>query len=303
MTVVESERLSHRCARNERCADRERHIDRPAVCEPEPGAEPCRCHDGPGRPCTIPGGCGHLHPETETWLGAWITTDAGLCESCTREVVSAIRHLKGDVAELTQHIGRGNATTGDKVTLTREPPIPLRPGVEALRAEIVDQVQTWAEIVAVELGIDWSSPQLRSRLSGAHVTRAADLLATAVDTLVGLGPQELLAWADGRPVWDHDLDCQDAVFVDGIDAALHLTELHWRAWRIAGHGRLTHHRYERCKECGQRALTVENGSDSAVCWSERCRGRTRIPVDELGWLTKATIAVEQAAQETTEAVA
>ncbi|MBP2370243.1 hypothetical protein [Pseudonocardia parietis] len=235
-------------------------------------------------------------------MGAGIQTPDGLCATCVRFAAHAITHLKGDVAELTMLIGRGGGAGGDKITQTREAPIPIRLGVEALRAEIDDQVQTWAELVAERLGIDWDTQTARRSRMGPRVTRAVDLLVNAVDTLVALPPQELLAWQDGEPVWDHELDCQDTAVMDGVDAALHLSHLHWRAYRIAGRTKLVHRLLPRCEHCGQRTLVREDGDEDARCESDRCRGR-RIPGGRLNWLVMATTAVEQAARDGAEAVA
>lgn len=274
----------HRCRRADRCADRERAIERPAVCEP------CACHNGPGWACTVLGGCGHLHPEQTVYYGAHIATPDGLCETCTAHCAHAIRHLKGDVAELSMLIGRTGGGQGDKVTQTRELPVPIRLGVEALRAEIDDQTQVWAELVAEALGIEWDTQKARDSRMGVRVTRAADLLVQAIDTLVALPEQELFGWdADGRPA-------DESTYMDGVDAALHLSHLHWRAYRIAGRTRLVHRLLPRCEFCGQRTLVRDDGDEDARCESERCRGR-RVPAGRLNWLVMATTAVEQAARE------
>lgn len=289
------ERTPHRCARNSRCADREKVVTGRTT-----GWESCDCgcHGrGPDVPCDLDGGCGHQHIEPadkHEWFGAQILHPEGLCEMCAAHVGQAISHLPLDVAELTVLMAAtGSAGDGAKVRSTRTPPVPIRVGIEALRAEIDHELQCWAEPVAEALGIDWdTTAQQQSRL-GHRVQKAARLLAAAVPALLALPAQEHMAWADGEPVWDDD-GWHDTVHRDGITGALHLVELHRRVYSVAGRTRLVHRLTGPCPWCSQRTLTRENGADVVRCESEQCRGRA-VPERYYDWLA-AVVAAEERRQ-------
>jgi hypothetical protein len=284
----DADRIPHRCARNGRCADREKVNVIPKVCDE------CECHShGLDHPCSVEGGCGHLHKERIETLGARIAAPEGLCAVCAGRVEQDIAHLPGDVAELTVLLaatgsGGGN---GGKVRSTPTPPVPIRVGIEAVRAEIDHELQCWAEPVAEALGIDWdTNAQQHSRL-GVRVQKAARLLASAVPTLLALPAQEHMAWDDGEPVWDDD-GWHDTVTRDGISGALHLMELHRRVFSVAGRTRLVHRLTGPCPWCSQRTLTRENGADVVRCESDQCRGRA-VPERYYDWLAAVVTAEEK----------
>lgn len=251
---------------------------------------PCDCHGhGVYGVCDIGGGCGHLHEDTERhcaradrcadrsperdeagkhtgeWIPATITTDRGLCAACVRDVEHALNHLTGDVVELTMILGRAGAPGDVLVSTTPELPIPIRVSIEALRAEIDTELQAWAEPVAEALGIDWDTNAMGRTRMGPRVQRAAQLLGRAVDTLIGLAPQEHSAWINGEPAWDHDLDCQDTRSRDGVDAALDFIDLHRRAYAALGRTSLVHRLPTPCPWCDQLTLVRYNGADQVEC--------------------------------------
>lgn len=301
-----------RCARAQRCADREKVTDRAKACDE------CDCHShGGDYPCSVPGGCGHLHAEKDGWLGAQILTRDGLCRICTDHVSQAIRHLPLDVAELTVLMAANGASSNTgKIRSTPTPPIPIRVGIEALRAEIDDELQCWAEPVAERLGIDWDTDARHHSRLGHRVQAAARLLAAAVPTLLVLGAQEQPAWtADGRPALSVDLESDPGPAAwailerdmtwpyrpiratsvrSGIDGALHLMELHRQVFAAAGRTKLVHRLTGPCPWCGQRTLTRENGASQVVCESGRCRGR-EVPERYYDWLA-AVVAAEEKRQ-------
>lgn len=260
---------------------------------------PCACHSTYDGACSIPGGCGSVgcdyaahsgaserrcgrgdhcqdrEPQrdvdgrhTGTWLPRRIDTARGLCDTCTRTVTYALHHLTGDVVELTMLMARPTINMGLLVASSPELPVPIRLGLEALRAEIDSELQAWAEPVAEVLGVDWNTSAMqRSRLA-VRVQRAAHLLANAPDVLLALGEQEHPAWADGEPVWDHNLGCQDTTIRDGVAGALDLLNLHRRAYAAAGRTKLVHRLPTPCPWCDYLTLIRHNGADEVTC--ENC---------------------------------
>lgn len=225
--------------------------------------------------------------------GALIPEAYGLCHACRDKLRDAIRHLTLDVAELTMLMpSGGGGVGGQRVGYTPEPPLPIRVGIEALRAEIDNEVQVWVEVVAERLGVEWDTEGARRSRIGHRVQRAVDLLAVSTDTLLGLPPVELSAWIDGEPVWDHDLDCQDVIETDGVQGAMRLMTLHHKAFLAAGRAKLVIHLDARCMHCDQRTLVRENGASSVVCRSDQCRGR-EVHERHYDWFVAITLQEEQ----------
>lgn len=219
--------LERRCAGSARCVHRER---RPAA----------------GR---------------DQWVGALLTTAEGLCGGCTTRTVRSIQGLPQDVIELTVLIGAtGSAGLLDvAVARSRELPVPIRLGVEALRSDIDSEVHYWATVIG------WSDPVQRQLPVRVH--RAASFLADRVDTLLQLGPHERAAWTrDGEQLCDFR-GGREAIALTGLEGALRLVELHQRVRRVAGRTKLVHRLTPACPWCDQRALVRHNGSDIVECES------------------------------------
>lgn len=243
------------------------------------------------RRCARGGLCVAREPErddrqqpTGVWLPALIAEPRGLCAACTRVVVHALNHLAGDVVELTMLIGNTSAAEVH-VGGSRDLPVPIRLGIEALRAEIDHELQLWAEPVAEALGVEWDTTKMGHSRFGPRVQRAAHLLVGAVDTLLGLPEQEQPAWWEGEPVWDDVLDVQDTVFRDGVDGALALVELHRRAYAAAGRTKYVTRLPQPCPWCSWATLVRHNGQDHVEC--ENCR--KVVPRPLLDWLVSTLL--------------
>lgn len=158
---------------------------------PPDGPEPCpECTAG--RP-VCPGPCGrrsHTH------------TDQPLCPSCRRQILDALT----DLPELYVHLYLalpGAQTATERVSGTREPPVPPDMTVEALMRDIIATVTTWVEPVAEQAGITGTGRPRRLapdvRLRNTWVTRTE----TVLD-------------ADGQPARD---DYGDPVAVTHVERA------------------------------------------------------------------------------------
>jgi hypothetical protein len=270
---------------------------------------PCRCHLGPHYDCDVnggfDGGCGHLHVDTERRCArgegcAGRTPERtesgeatrGLCEACRRELDNALIHITGDVVELSMLIGRiAPSVPGEIVSSSPALKIPLQVNVEALRAEIDSELQSWAEPVAEALGVTWDTDSVhRSRLA-VRVQRAAHLLARSVDTLLSLGPQEHPAWENGEPVWDAE-GYQDTTVRDGVDAAISLINLHRRAYSMLGRTKLVHRLDPPCPWCDHKTLVRHNGESHVTC--ETCH--RSIEERHYDWFTAVLVHEEERAR-------
>ena len=261
----------------------------------------CDCHAHFRGACSIEGGCGSVgcvdghmpdsdpytrrcaaaescvdrFPErddagkpTGRWLPCPITAERGLCRACARDVGYALGHFTGDVIELSMWIGSGDTLAETIVSSSPDPTVPIRLALDALRSEIDDELQSWAEPVAERLGIEWDTTAVGRTRIGPRVQRAAHLLLQSVDTLIGLPEQEHPAWVNGEPVWDFDLDCQETQFRDGVAAGLALIDLHRRVYCALGRTKLVHRLPTPCPWCDRNTLVRYNGSSQVDC--EHC---------------------------------
>jgi ribosomal protein S27AE len=246
-----------RCRRAERCYESEKVNQRPAVCAQ------CECHNGPNHPCTVPGGCGHLHKPTPTKVGGRINTDDGLCLICTRATQQAITELPRDYVDLTHALQHGTAGLAELVAATKELPAPLRVSIAALKAELVRVAATWAEPVAEKLGIDWDSQHMdRHARPGYVLQRASRILATNLPVLLALRDVEVLIWAENGLYSQLEPS-------DGITAAVDLLTLHQVTRAALGQTKLVHELPAPCPNCGNTTLVRDDGDDNVHC--QRCR--------------------------------
>ena len=283
----------------------------PSICE-------CRCHgQGVYGACSIEGGCGHLHAEDRRcvsgpacvkreranpddgtrWLGALLVQPEGMCPACITSVGHTIGYLPYDVGELTALIAADGVSGGEIVSSSRELPVPIRLGVEALRAEIDFELQYWAEIVAAETDAEWDSAKIARYRQQDRVQRAADFLSLRVDTLVKIVPQERCAWTmDGEPMRD-DAGDREVIELSGLDGALRMLELHRRVYSVAGRTKLVHRLTPACPWCDQRTLVRHNGSDVVEC--ESCDKK----IDEKHFRWFVAVLVREEARRQKEAAA
>ncbi|MGH8571858.1 MAG: hypothetical protein ACREX8_04685 [Gammaproteobacteria bacterium] len=230
-----------------------------------PVCDPCACHNGPHRPCTVPGGCGHLHKPEHVKTGALIVAATGLCLTCTRIVTDAITQLPRDYVDL--HLALSHNTTGlhELVTGSTDPPAALRVNVAALAAELATTATMWAEPVAEKLGISWDSGRMgRHTRPGNALQRATRILVGAIPVLLALRDVEVQTWADNG--WYRTYDP-----ADGIDGALTLHGLHQITRATLGHTKLVHQLPAPCPHCDTMSLVRDDGDDHVHC--QRCHLR------------------------------
>lgn len=269
-TVAEQEDRGpepYRCRRAHRCGDR----------------EPVRDENG---------------DPTGQWVGAGLPTVDGLCPICISAVDSALIHLPGDVVELTDLIGRDPA--GSLLETVRvsvrppEPGLPILEHVEALRALIVHEADSWATSVAREEGVAWSTLAARRATIERRTEDAAKLLRHRLSAFLALGPVEHRARSLTTRRGDgHDPDIATRYNDDywivrtGLDGALVLLGLHERAWTLADRSDRAERMHLPCKSCGWPELRHEPGGSDV--WCAHCRARA--PWDDYCVLREHAVAV------------
>lgn len=222
--------------------------------------------------------------EGETRLvGALLTSPEGLCPACVGRLERTVRQLLDDVATLDELIGEFGPLFGPQVQHTPELRINIRPGIEALRAEIEFELLYWAETLDMETPV-------ACRL-GARVARAVEWIGPRIDALLRLGAQERTAWTpEGEPLRDTWGD-REIVERTGLDGALKLFSLHYRVRQVAGRTALVHRLTPRCPYCDQPALVRHNGCDQVECENPDCA--KKIKERHYEWFVEVTIREEQ----------
>lgn len=222
---------------------------------------------------------------TGGWVGADLPTEDGLCPICISAVDSALIHLRGDIVELTGMIGRepdGSTLEATRISVSAPgPSLPIREGIEALRALIDHEVNSWATSVAREQGVtSWSTLAARRATIERRVDDAAKLLRHRLSGFLALGPTEHRARSlTARRSDGHDPDTCTRYGDDywttrtGLDGALLLLQLHERAWTLAGRSTRAERMHLPCKTCSWLELRHETGGSEV--WCGHCGARTK----------------------------
>lgn len=250
---------------------------------------PCGCHGaGTFGNCTINGGCGHLHRDSEpsqrcrrgtrcadatrqrvtaedgstsrVRLPAWATTPGGLCRMDTTLAYRAIQQLPADCAELSTLLAKTSRPIGVYASSSRDLSVPIRLNVEALQAKIVVELDIWAAPVAEFSGFTYTEigrgGHRAHYASGWIVGRWPLLLQLPVMTVARLdGDDERLSGRNPVVLADED----------GVDGALRLLRLHDQVTDIAGRTHRAERLWSPCPQCQRVALERQEGADHVDC--------------------------------------
>lgn len=255
---------------------------------------PCACHDTARSGCNVVGGCGSLHRADDEVLlrcrrgprscvdvqphdvvvtmiegrrevtrnlrdrvPAWATVRGGLCRSDTQVVRRAVEQLPADYRELWELVGKGSTGGGAMVSSSRELPVPIRLGVEALAASILTELERWAVEVADGAGfvLNGGRPQARADCAGGW-------LAALPGRFLQLPPMRVLRHTRFGPVVDEE---------DGVDGAIMLLTLHDQVTSLAGRDERAERLWTPCPYCHRVTLEHPEGRDFVHC--VRCAHR------------------------------
>jgi hypothetical protein len=220
-----------RCRRGPRCADARRHAT------------------------TQPDGTTNTSHEP-----AWATTPDGLCQMDTTLVLRAIEQLPRDYLELGILLGKTGRSLDVPIGGTRELPIPIRLGIEALQAEILWELAIWASAVADQSGftfVEAGRHHHRVRYAAGWLTgRWPALLTLPVTAVVRLDGKEERQSGRSLPVGTEE---------DGVNGALRLLHLHEQVTFVEGRTHRAHQLWSPCPRCQTLALRREEGSPHVDC--------------------------------------
>jgi hypothetical protein len=255
----------------------------------------CACHGQSSTysQCSIEGGCGHLHREDPSQrcrrglrcadarsrtvhdedgeprrerFPAWAVVPNGLCRICTQLTKRAIEQLPADYVELGEMLGKTYGSTDEPTGGTRELPVPIRLGIEALQAAILDETDRWAS--ALVESIDWfyyGTGQRRER-----VGYACGWLSGLFDRFLGL-PACQQVRLDPSEECLSGVDSTVYAMESGLDGALLLLEMHEQVTTIAGRTARATRLWTPCPKCQRLSLEHPEGANSVDC--KRCGHR------------------------------
>lgn len=213
------------------------------------------CADARTQPNTQPDGT-----TITTRTPAWATTPNGLCQMDSTLVLRAIEQLPRDYLELGLLLGKTSRSLDAPTAGTRELPVPIRLGVEALQAEIAWELAIWASAVAEQSGFTFTE-------AGRHhhrVRYAAGWLTGRWPTLLTLPPTAVVR-LDGREERQSGRNPAVGSEEDGVDGALRLLHLHEQVTVIEGRTHRAHQLWSPCPRCQTLALRREEGSPHVDC--------------------------------------
>lgn len=199
------------------------------------------------------------------WHGAGVEDKGKLCRPCEASCFEAIRQLGGDYGLLAIAVRNGqSAQSGPKVSGSRERPIPIPVGVDALMTDIDNETTRWA----LRITRGESLP----RTTRESVRRCVAILSTSLGTLIDLPAQPVAVWTPVADGGDYATRETSSEVLDGVDAVLRLARLHHRAVKMLG---LDEPKDEWLKEpchvCGLMMVTTSPRTDLVTCRNPECR--------------------------------
>lgn len=186
--------------------------------------------------------------------GAGVERPGSLCRLCESSAFEAIRQLATDYDLLVAAARNGQSTqAGPKVSGSRERPIPIPVGIDALVTDIDNETTRWALRIA--------RGETLPRATGESIRCCVSILSSALGTLIDLPAQAVTAWI---PLPDGG-DYQSRLVLDGVDAVLRLAKLHHRAQSMLGLVETTTWLPDICHVCGLRTLTMDVDKSLISC--------------------------------------
>ena len=201
-------------------------------------------------------------------------TPRPFCEPCTRLIAKNLDDLPARYAQLYAELGnKGGNGLGERVTMTKEAPVPLRLDIDALMREIVDVLGSWDERVRVTAGLSFPDDEDgRRRRDGTALTAYVETLAVYLSTLLSLQPEPMrrdIPLSEVRP-GDAGVVHVSAQYasvnrdLSGIDAGTEILALHRRCRAKLAETHRRDHLDVPCPGCDSLGLWRDAGSDFAA---------------------------------------
>jgi hypothetical protein len=191
------------------------------------------------------------------------------CEKDEQWIGKILREMPGTYVGLRLLLARSQQQE-ERVSGSREAPIPLATDIEAFMREIVHVTLDWEEqVMAVRRLSDLPSGRRRDAVSLVHACRT---LSTGLSTLLSLAPETKVRYVPVSRLYEEDLDYRiwwdtagDAwadTTMDGTDAGLELIRVSGRARGMLGLNRGRRRITEvPCDDCKATTLVQWEGRD------------------------------------------
>lgn len=197
---------------------------------------------------------------TRVKVPAWALGPGLMCRMCTQLTQRSIGLLPADYLELGRMLGKSGGSVDEQTGGTRELPVPIRLGVEALQSAILDETDRWATAVAESVGFWFYGTGPRPD----RVRYACGWLVGLFDRLLLLPPMEQHRF---DPTEQHmsGKDYTTTVVESGVDGAIRLLELHLRVEVAAGRVHKAHRLWTPCPGCQRLTLEHPEGANFVEC--------------------------------------
>jgi hypothetical protein len=226
-------------------------------------------------------------------------TPRPFCEPCTRLIAKNLDEIPERFAQLHAELGnKGQAA--ERVSGTREAPVPVRLDIDALMREIITVLASWDERVRQTAGLTFpGTGATRRRRDGTAVTGYVETLALRLSALLTLQAEPMrrdIPLGEVRP-GDTGVVHVSAEYasvnreLSGVDAGLEILTLHRRCRAKLAETRRRDHLDVPCPGCDALGLERDDGSDHAAECTQ-C-GRQLTP-DQYEMWTRQLAAYERA---------
>ena len=196
------------------------------------------------------------------------------CEPCARLIAKNLDDLPERFAQLYAELGN-KRKAGERISGTREAPVPVRLDIDALMREIIMVLASWDERIRHLAGMTFpGTTATRLRRDGPAITSYVETLALRLSALLTLQSEPMrrdILIEEVRP-GDTGVIHVSAEYasvnrdLSGIDAGLEILTLHRRCRAKLAETRRRDHLDVPCPGCDALGLERDDGSD----WAAEC---------------------------------
>jgi hypothetical protein len=151
----------------------------------------------PARPaarrCAREQHCGDAAPGPDGRMAAaWAHPGYPFCRRCISAIARTLDAMPQRYVWLRIHLGDKTASRAERVTMSKEAPMPLRLDIDALIREMVTVLCSWEERVAAAENLSGpDTDESRSRRDEVAIPAAVRVLAPRLPVLLALGPEPM----------------------------------------------------------------------------------------------------------------
>lgn len=192
------------------------------------------------------------------WVPAGTERPNTLCPPCEDIAFEAISNLQTDWGQLEGSItAKRVVDTGPKVLTSQSHPSPIRLDVDALQNDIETELIRWARILT--RGDEFPGK------SRDCIAATFTVVTSRLGTLVDMPVREIVVMESHPDGGDY----LQRILMDGVDAILRLSQLHYRAEHVLQTRPVKIWLTDPCPACGRKALNASKDQSRITC--QGCR--------------------------------